>query len=146
MLRRESIGGGIGNLATPAAVLPPRSEFVVETYSHHLEVTIVGSDYIAGEHGGRDRRNDKAPVIQPNKIVLGSHRPSSRKSPLDPETGCPASIAVAGGRREWNAGYGNRGIARPDPSGAAFAIHEYTVERITEAAGHGGQPAIVDSD
>ena len=79
----------------------------------------MGADYVAREHWNNRPRNHKRAVIQPNKVVLGSHRPSSRKSPLDAETRCPAGIGVAGGRIKRSGADGKRGIARPDPGAAA---------------------------
>jgi hypothetical protein len=106
----------------------------------------VGADYVAREHWNNRPRNNKRLVIQPNKVVLGSHRPSSGEGPLDAKARCPTGIGAAGGGRKRNAADSNRGIARPNPSATSFGIHEYTVPCITKAAGHGRQPSIVDSN
>jgi hypothetical protein len=83
---------------TWAAVLPP-PESVVQAHSEHLEVAIVGADYVAREHWNNRPRNHKRAVIQPNKVVLGSHRPSSRKSPLGKhDRACPGCLDRARAR------------------------------------------------
>ena len=128
------------SLARPRRLWLPATEFVVEADIHHLNVSVVAAELIAGGKTSERRRNCKALAAQPNKIVFESCRPIPPERPFGAEASCPSPIAVTCGNGHWTAINSKGGTIRANPGSAALSVKEQTVPCITEAAGNGCQP------
>jgi hypothetical protein len=119
-------------------------EQVINANSHHLNVAIVGGDYVA-HGGGRESGWDRERLIaQTDIIVFHPRRPIVGESPFETGARRPAGVGIVVGERDRGAGrVCQRQVVAADPGTAAFTVEQHAIPSVTEPAGQRGEPSAV---